>query len=193
MPGPGPLFGQICSEKSCFVAKIAAILIEHTHSAITFATAAERCFSWLLVLGVHSFGEGGWWKFDLCVRHIHFVRFPQSCVCSAIRTQRGERCFEIFAWTVLTMPFKKTAVFWKQMATKAGSVVEKEGSGSLNVMLHPLVIINISDHWTRNRVQNNVENPRVVGALLGQQTGTFVERFLSADASACVAHRCASF
>jgi len=53
--------------------------------------------------------------------------------------------------------------------------VEKEGSGSLNVMLHPLVIINISDHWTRNRVQNNVENPRVVGALLGQQTGRNIE------------------
>jgi COP9 signalosome complex subunit 6 len=56
-------------------------------------------------------------------------------------------------------------------ATKSTTVVEKEGSGSLNVMLHPLVIINISDHWTRTKVQNNIENPRVVGALLGLQTG----------------------
>jgi len=59
--------------------------------------------------------------------------------------------------------------------TASQTVVEKEGSGSVNVMLHPLVIINISDHWTRTKVQNNVENPRVIGALLGMQTGRNIE------------------
>jgi len=58
---------------------------------------------------------------------------------------------------------------------KAGSVIEKESSGGLNLMLHPLVIINLSDHWTRARVQNRVDNPRVIGALLGTQSGRNVE------------------
>lgn len=57
--------------------------------------------------------------------------------------------------------------------TKSVTVMEKEGMGSLNLMLHPLVIINISDHFTRTKVQNNLENPRVIGALLGSQQGIF--------------------
>jgi len=58
---------------------------------------------------------------------------------------------------------------------KSGAVVEREGTGELNVYLHPLVLINMSDHWIRTRVQNNVENPRVIGALLGLQTGRNIE------------------
>jgi len=61
-----------------------------------------------------------------------------------------------------------------QTPLKSGSVVDRKDS-ALKVVLHPLVIINVSDHWIRNRVQNNVENPRVVGALLGMQTGRNVE------------------
>jgi COP9 signalosome complex subunit 6 len=59
--------------------------------------------------------------------------------------------------------------------TKSVTVMEKEGMGSLNLMLHPLVIINISDHFTRTKVQNNLENPRVIGALLGSQQGRNIE------------------
>jgi len=58
-----------------------------------------------------------------------------------------------------------------------GSVVEKDGTTTTNVMLHALVLINISDHWTRTKVQNNAENPRVLGALLGTQSGRNVEVF----------------
>jgi len=65
-----------------------------------------------------------------------------------------------------------------KVVLKNGSVIEKKDS-ALSVVLHPLVILNISDQWTRTRVQNNVENPRVVGALLGIQTGRSVEIFNS--------------
>lgn len=60
-----------------------------------------------------------------------------------------------------------------------GSVVEREGAGALNLMLHPVVIINISDHWTRAKIQNKKENPRVFGALVGVQTGRDLELFNS--------------
>jgi len=45
----------------------------------------------------------------------------------------------------------------------------------LNILLHPLVIIHISDHWTRTKVQLAKENPRVIGAILGIQNGRTVE------------------
>jgi len=63
----------------------------------------------------------------------------------------------------------------------SGSVVQKEGGtqGALTILLHPLVIIHISDHWIRAKVQNNKENPRVIGALLGVQNGRNVEIFNS--------------
>jgi len=61
----------------------------------------------------------------------------------------------------------------------SGSVVEREGTGALNLMLHPLVIINISDHWTRMKVQSKKPNPRVIGALVGIQTGRNLEIFNS--------------
>ena len=51
---------------------------------------------------------------------------------------------------------------------------EKGTSTGLDVKLHPLVILNISDHWTRTMVSKN-ESQRVVGALLGTQTGRNVE------------------
>lgn len=58
-------------------------------------------------------------------------------------------------------------------------VIERESTGGVNLALHPLVILNISDHWTRGRVQNNSSNVRVIGALLGNQTGRDVEIFNS--------------
>jgi COP9 signalosome complex subunit 6 len=61
----------------------------------------------------------------------------------------------------------------------SGSVVVREGTGALNVMLHPVVIINISDHWTRAKVQSKKPNPRVIGALVGIQTGRNLEIFNS--------------
>ena len=46
---------------------------------------------------------------------------------------------------------------------------------SVVVRLHPLVIMNLSDHATRARVRNNGNTQRVVGALLGLQRGKEVE------------------
>eukprot|EP00026_Physarum_polycephalum_P011878 Phypoly_transcript_12126.p1 GENE.Phypoly_transcript_12126~~Phypoly_transcript_12126.p1 ORF type:complete len:283 (+),score=52.41 Phypoly_transcript_12126:62-910(+) len=62
--------------------------------------------------------------------------------------------------------------------TKGTAVVEKEGGGggALQIDLHPLVIINISDHFTRAKVESNANPPpRVIGALLGVQNGRNIE------------------
>jgi COP9 signalosome complex subunit 6 len=58
------------------------------------------------------------------------------------------------------------------------SYVTSGGSGgSVSVSLHPLVIMNISDHFTRVRVQQQDEGrvPLVYGVLLGTQKGRNIE------------------
>jgi len=68
----------------------------------------------------------------------------------------------------------------KEKTPKPGSVIEKEGGGVLSISLHPLVIINISDHATRARMQTDGKSqPRVIGALFGVQSGRNVEIFNS--------------
>eukprot|EP01121_Diplochlamys_sp_Union-15-3_P003353 TRINITY_DN131_c0_g1_i3.p1 TRINITY_DN131_c0_g1~~TRINITY_DN131_c0_g1_i3.p1 ORF type:complete len:235 (+),score=27.77 TRINITY_DN131_c0_g1_i3:70-774(+) len=57
-------------------------------------------------------------------------------------------------------------------------VSNEERGGALDVFLHPLVIINISDHYTRAKVSGDKSN-RVFGALLGIQSGRRVEVFNS--------------
>lgn len=59
--------------------------------------------------------------------------------------------------------------------SKNSVVKEREGSGQLSISLHPLVIINMSDHWTRTKVQQHQDNPRVIGAFLGLQNGRQIE------------------
>ncbi|KAM9944412.1 hypothetical protein ACTFIW_010553 [Dictyostelium discoideum] len=56
-------------------------------------------------------------------------------------------------------------------------VLEKSANSSgLEVDLHPLVLINISDHFTRTKVQSNYQdNCRVIGVILGVQNGRNVE------------------
>ncbi len=64
------------------------------------------------------------------------------------------------------------------MAAPNKTVVEKEGvGGALQIDLHPLVIINISDHYTRAKVGGTTPGapPRVIGALLGIQNGRNIE------------------
>jgi COP9 signalosome complex subunit 6 len=47
-------------------------------------------------------------------------------------------------------------------------------TGSVSISLHPLVIMNISEHWTRVRAQQ--QNPmQVLGALIGMQKGRNIE------------------
>jgi len=62
------------------------------------------------------------------------------------------------------------------MASKEGqTVIAKEGQTTTNLQLHPVVIIHISDHWTRAKVQQEIVHPRVVGAILGIQNGRNIE------------------
>ncbi|XP_021944566.1 COP9 signalosome complex subunit 6 isoform X3 [Folsomia candida] len=47
--------------------------------------------------------------------------------------------------------------------------------GSITVSLHPLVIMNISEHWTRTRAQNDGKQEQVIGAIIGQHKGRHLE------------------
>uniref|UniRef100_A0A8D3D1I0 COP9 signalosome complex subunit 6 n=1 Tax=Scophthalmus maximus TaxID=52904 RepID=A0A8D3D1I0_SCOMX len=47
-------------------------------------------------------------------------------------------------------------------------------TGSVSVALHPLVILNISDHWIRIRSQEG-RPMQVIGALIGKQEGRNIE------------------
>jgi len=62
-----------------------------------------------------------------------------------------------------------------------GSIIEKEGGSALSISLHPLVIINISDHATRAKMSegNSKTYTRVIGALWGVQSGRNIEIFNS--------------
>eukprot|EP01103_Thecamoeba_quadrilineata_P012686 TRINITY_DN3326_c0_g1_i2.p1 TRINITY_DN3326_c0_g1~~TRINITY_DN3326_c0_g1_i2.p1 ORF type:complete len:246 (+),score=41.47 TRINITY_DN3326_c0_g1_i2:28-738(+) len=60
------------------------------------------------------------------------------------------------------------------------NVVKDTETCTLNIALHPLVIINISDHFTRQRVRfTTTPSARVFGALLGIQSGRNIEIFNS--------------
>ncbi|KAF8736746.1 hypothetical protein AX14_014069 [Amanita brunnescens Koide BX004] len=62
------------------------------------------------------------------------------------------------------------------MDTDEASVVLSSNTASgLSVSLHPLPILNISEHLTRRRLQTNTSNPILLGALLGIQDGREVE------------------
>ncbi|KAF8610661.1 Mov34-domain-containing protein [Ceratobasidium sp. AG-I] len=56
------------------------------------------------------------------------------------------------------------------------SVVLSQGVNSaLNLSIHPLPILNISEHLTRRKLQTNQEAPFIIGALLGTQNGRDIE------------------
>lgn len=59
-----------------------------------------------------------------------------------------------------------------------GDLVANSVPASVTVALHPLVIMNISDHYTRIKAQEGVV-PKVYGALLGKQNGRHLELFNS--------------
>jgi len=48
------------------------------------------------------------------------------------------------------------------------------GKGAMDVKLHPMVIVNLSDHFTREKVKAG-KSVRIYGILLGQQSGRKVE------------------
>jgi len=51
----------------------------------------------------------------------------------------------------------------------------EESSSALNIVLHPAVIVSITDHFTRARSNLKVAKPRVVGGLVGTQKGRTIE------------------
>ncbi|KAK4510413.1 uncharacterized protein ATC70_004843 [Mucor velutinosus] len=52
-----------------------------------------------------------------------------------------------------------------------------QSSSGLSISVHPLVLLNISDHYTRTKLQNPtaIENGRMYGALLASQSGRDVD------------------
>ncbi|KAK1232074.1 hypothetical protein PQX77_004792 [Marasmius sp. AFHP31] len=54
-------------------------------------------------------------------------------------------------------------------------VLPSTTTSGLSISLHPLPILNISEHLTRLKLQTNTASPFVLGALLGQQNGREVE------------------
>lgn len=64
-------------------------------------------------------------------------------------------------------------------APKPVGPVSDIGNGTLSAQLHPLVIINISEHFTRIKAQHGSIASPVCGAILGTQDGRRVEIFNS--------------
>ncbi|KAI5119915.1 hypothetical protein M0805_000880 [Coniferiporia weirii] len=54
-------------------------------------------------------------------------------------------------------------------------VLPSTTASSLSLSLHPLPILNISEHLTRIRLQKNINTPFVIGGLLGTQNGREVD------------------
>ncbi|VDN11555.1 unnamed protein product [Dibothriocephalus latus] len=47
--------------------------------------------------------------------------------------------------------------------------------GTVSVLLHPIVVLSISEHWMRAKLAEDSSIPQVFGALLGKQNGRTVE------------------
>ncbi|KAF9360666.1 COP9 signalosome complex subunit 6 [Mortierella sp. NVP85] len=59
-------------------------------------------------------------------------------------------------------------------------VLNQPNNSGLHIAIHPLTLLNISDHYTRTVIQQASSRPvHVIGALLGIQTGREVEIFNS--------------
>jgi len=61
-----------------------------------------------------------------------------------------------------------------EAATPQGIMAGVGTAGSVTVSLHPLVIMNISEHWTRTKAQAGSPQ-KVYGALIGKQKGRAIE------------------
>ncbi|KAG1473937.1 hypothetical protein G6F56_000656 [Rhizopus delemar] len=61
--------------------------------------------------------------------------------------------------------------------TNSAIVSHLQSSSGLSISVHPLVLLNISDHYTRTKLQypTVVENGRVFGALLASQSGRDID------------------
>ncbi|KAI9092192.1 maintenance of mitochondrial structure and function-domain-containing protein [Phlyctochytrium arcticum] len=85
----------------------------------------------------------------------------------------------ILDWIPLSILYDSCRSMSSDMDTDEGErIVSSAPSASgLIITLHPLVIMNMSDQWTRTKMQTSNPNPQVIGALLGIQTGREIEIF----------------
>lgn len=63
-------------------------------------------------------------------------------------------------------------------SSKQIQVLAKNAIPSVTISLHPLVLMNIAEHWTRFRAQEGTAKP-VYGALIGKQDGRKIEVYNS--------------
>lgn len=61
---------------------------------------------------------------------------------------------------------------------KQQQILAKNAVPSVTISLHPLVLMNIAEHWTRFRAQEGAARP-VYGALIGKQDGRKIEVYNS--------------
>ncbi|SAM08813.1 hypothetical protein [Absidia glauca] len=54
-------------------------------------------------------------------------------------------------------------------------VSTQESNSGLSISIHPLVLLNISDHHTRTRLQTHSEEVNICGAILAQQSGREID------------------
>lgn len=67
----------------------------------------------------------------------------------------------------------------KQSNSVSSGVIATGVPASVTVALHPLIIMNVSEHYTRVKAQLDLSNPHVIGAILGRRTGRHLELFNS--------------
>lgn len=81
-------------------------------------------------------------------------------------------------------PVEKMEVDESEVASSSTSsrkqlqILAKNAIPSVAISLHPLVLMNIAEHWTRFRAQEGVSKP-VYGALIGKQEGRKIEVYNS--------------
>ncbi|XP_028136636.1 COP9 signalosome complex subunit 6 [Diabrotica virgifera virgifera] len=76
---------------------------------------------------------------------------------------------------VETAPVAENSKSSMEVTTDTGKNVMAPGAvGSITCSLHPLVIMNVSEHWTRERAQEGAVQ-QVIGALIGKQKGRNIE------------------
>jgi hypothetical protein len=61
---------------------------------------------------------------------------------------------------------------------KQQQILAKNAIPSVTISLHPLVLMNVAEHWTRFRAQEGAARP-VYGALIGKQDGRKIEVYNS--------------
>lgn len=71
-----------------------------------------------------------------------------------------------------------TSAAFSSVAKKQQQILAKNAVASVTISLHPLVLMNIAEHWTRFRAQEGAAKA-VYGALIGKQDGRKIEVYNS--------------